>query len=88
MVGCPASRSDPAGEAGLQSSNPIPNVQKQAIVAGRETVMLLTAGERISMALLAMAIKSLGQEARFYTGSQAGLSTDARHGSRQQLIEN
>ena len=34
------------------------------IAAGRETVMLLTAGERISMALLAMAIKSLGQEAR------------------------
>jgi aspartate kinase len=43
--------------------------------------MLLTAGERISMALLAMAIKSMGQEARSYTGSQAGLSTDAKHGS-------
>jgi aspartate kinase len=43
--------------------------------------MLLTAGERISMALLAMAIKSLGQEARSYTGSQAGLMTDAKHGS-------
>jgi aspartate kinase len=49
--------------------------------SGRELDMLLTAGERISMALLAMAIKSLGQEARSYTGSQAGLMTDAKHGS-------
>jgi aspartate kinase len=43
--------------------------------------MLLTSGERISMALLAMAIKSLGHEARSYTGSQAGMITDARHGA-------
>ena len=43
--------------------------------------MLLTAGERISMALLAMAIKAMGHEARSYTGSQAGMITDARHGS-------
>jgi aspartate kinase len=43
--------------------------------------MLLTAGERISMALLAMAIKSYGVEARSYTGSQAGMITDAQHGS-------
>ena len=49
--------------------------------AGRELDMLLTAGERISMALLAMAIKSLGVEARSYTGSQAGMITDAQHGS-------
>lgn len=42
--------------------------------------MLLTAGERISMALLAMAIKSLGVEASSYTGSQAGMLTDAQHG--------
>ncbi len=55
--------------------------QVAPIATGRELDMLLTAGERISMALLAMAIKSLGQEARSYTGSQAGLSTDARHGS-------
>ena len=48
--------------------------------AGRELDMLLTAGERISMALLAMAIKSLGVEARSYTGSQAGMITDAQHG--------
>lgn len=48
---------------------------------GRELDMLLTAGERISMALLAMAIRSLGVEARSYTGSQAGMVTDAQHGS-------
>lgn len=50
------------------------------IPAGRELDMLLTAGERISMALLAMAIKSLGVEASSYTGSQAGMLTDAQHG--------
>ncbi len=42
--------------------------------------MLLTAGERISMAVLAMAINDLGFEARSYTGSQAGLITDSTHG--------
>ena len=47
----------------------------------REMDMLLTTGERISMALLAMAIKSMGYEARSYTGSQAGMITDAQHGS-------
>jgi aspartate kinase len=47
----------------------------------REMDMLLTTGERISMALLAMAIKTLGFEARSYTGSQAGMITDARHGA-------
>jgi aspartate kinase len=47
----------------------------------RELDMLLTAGERISMALLAMAIKSQGQDARSFTGSQAGMITDAHHGS-------
>lgn len=47
----------------------------------REMDMLLTTGERISMALLAMAIKSLGQEARSFTGSQAGMMTDAQHGA-------
>jgi len=51
------------------------------VPSGRELDMLLTAGERISMALLAMAIKSLGIEARSYTGSQAGMITDAQHGS-------
>ena len=47
----------------------------------RELDMLLTTGERISMALLAMAIKSLGHEARSYTGSQAGMMTTAQHGA-------
>jgi len=47
---------------------------------GRELDMLLTAGERISMAVLAMAINDLGVEARSYTGSQAGLITDSTHG--------
>ncbi|MGV8970267.1 MAG: aspartate kinase [Microbacteriaceae bacterium] len=51
------------------------------VPSGRELDMLLSAGERISMALLAMAIKGLGLEARSYTGSQAGMITDARHGS-------
>jgi len=48
--------------------------------AARELDMLLTAGERISMAVLAMAIHDLGVEARSYTGSQAGLITDSVHG--------
>ncbi|HEV7207648.1 MAG TPA: aspartate kinase [Mycobacteriales bacterium] len=47
---------------------------------GRELDMLLTAGERISMALLAMAIAALGHEARSFTGSQAGIITDSSHG--------
>jgi aspartate kinase len=46
----------------------------------RELDMLLTAGERISMAVLAMAITDLGVEARSFTGSQAGVITDAAHG--------
>ncbi|CAN5199975.1 aspartate kinase [soil metagenome] len=55
--------------------------QVTPIPDARELDMLLTTGERISMALLAMAIKSMGVEARSYTGSQAGMITDARHGS-------
>jgi aspartate kinase len=51
------------------------------VPSGRELDMLLSAGERISMALLAMAIKGLGIEARSYTGSQAGMITDAQHGA-------
>ncbi len=47
---------------------------------GRELDMLLTAGERISMALLAMAIANLGHTARSFTGSQAGVITDSAHG--------
>ncbi len=51
------------------------------VPAPREMDMLLTAGERISMALVAMAIRSLGHDARSFTGSQAGMITDAKHGS-------
>src|SRR5829696_10219230 len=47
---------------------------------GRELDMLLTAGERISMALLAMAIHGAGVDARSFTGSQAGVITDSVHG--------
>jgi len=54
--------------------------QISPLPAGRELDMLLTAGERISMALLAMAIGNLGQEARSFTGSQAGVITDSAHG--------
>ena len=46
----------------------------------REMDMLLTAGERMSMALVSMAISNLGHSARSYTGSQAGVITDAQHG--------
>ncbi|ANH37964.1 Aspartokinase [Nocardioides dokdonensis FR1436] len=46
----------------------------------RELDMLLTAGERISMALVAMAISDLGYSARSFTGSQAGVITDSVHG--------
>jgi aspartate kinase len=52
----------------------------------RELDMLLTSGERISMALLAMAIANLGFEARSFTGSQAGVITDSVHG-RARIID-
>lgn len=47
----------------------------------REMDMLLTSGERISNALVAMAIHSLGAEARSFTGSQAGVVTTGVHGN-------
>jgi aspartate kinase len=53
---------------------------------GRELDMLLTAGERISMALLAMAIHGAGVDARSFTGSQAGVITDSVHG-RARIID-
>ena len=52
----------------------------------RELDMLLTAGERISMALVAMAISDLGYTARSFTGSQAGVITDSAHG-RAKIID-
>ena len=52
----------------------------------RELDILLTAGERISMSLLAMAITKLGVKAKSFTGQQAGLLTDAVHG-RAQIVD-
>jgi aspartate kinase len=54
--------------------------QVSPVPPARELDMLLTAGERISMAVLAMAIANLGFEARSFTGSQAGVITDSTHG--------
>lgn len=56
-----------------EAVNPVP--------PAREMDMLLTAGERISNALVAMAIESLGAEAQSFTGSQAGVLTTERHGN-------
>ena len=52
----------------------------------RELDMLLTSGERISMALVAMAIAALGHTAKSFTGSQAGVITDSAHG-RAKIID-
>jgi aspartate kinase len=52
----------------------------------RELDMLLSCGERISMALLSMAIAELGQEAISFTGSQSGIMTNDRH-SGARIIE-
>ncbi len=54
----------------------------------RELDMLLTAGERISNALMAMAIHALGAHARSFTGSQAGMITTAKHGNARILQVN
>src|ERR687895_2139268 len=55
--------------------------QVSPLPPGRELDMLLTSGERISMALLAMAIANLGLEAQSFTGSQAGVITTSAHGN-------
>jgi len=60
--------------------------QVSPLPPARELDMLLTAGERISMALLAMAIANLGMQARSFTGSQAGVITDGAHG-RARIID-
>jgi len=52
----------------------------------RELDMLLTAGERIAMSLLAIAINARGCRAASYTGSQAGIITDTQHG-RAKIVE-
>ena len=59
------------------SVNPVP--------PQRELDMLLTAGERISNALVAMAVDSLGAKAQSFTGSQAGVLTTERHGNARIL---
>ncbi len=52
----------------------------------REMDILLTAGERISMSLLSMAINNLGVKAKSFTGQQAGVITDAVHG-RAHIVD-
>ncbi|HEY8215561.1 MAG TPA: aspartate kinase [Acidimicrobiia bacterium] len=56
-----------------------------AAPSGREMDMLLTAGERISIALLCMAIIDRGEHAVSFTGSQAGIVTDTSHGRAKIL---
>jgi aspartate kinase len=56
------------------------SVSNDPYAAAREMDMLLTSGERISMALLAIAINSLGAKSRSFTGSQAGIMTSNKHG--------
>ncbi|MBA3268550.1 MAG: aspartate kinase, partial [Acidimicrobiia bacterium] len=53
---------------------------------GRELDMLQTAGERISMALLCIAVWDRGVPATSFTGSQAGIVTDSAHG-RAKILE-
>jgi aspartate kinase len=57
-----------------------------SVQPAREVDMLLSAGERISMSLLCMALAGLGVEATSFTGSQAGIITDAVH-SRAKILE-
>ena len=52
---------------------------------GRELDMLLTTGERVSMALLCMALADIGIEAMSFTGSQVGIITDTSHGKAKIL---
>jgi aspartate kinase len=59
--------------------------QISAVPHERELDMLLSAGERISMALLSMAIMELGRSAISFTGSQAGIVTDTSHGKARIL---
>src|SRR5512141_1820890 len=52
----------------------------------RELDMLLTAGERIAMSLLGIALNARGCRAASYTGSQAGIITDTQHG-KAKIVE-
>src|SRR2546430_9983328 len=60
-------------------------LQVNPVPPEREMDMLLTAGERISNSLVAMAISALGAQARSFTGSQAGVITDSTHGRARIL---
>ncbi len=60
--------------------------QVSATRPGREMDMLITAGERKSMALLSMALHDLGVPADSFTGSQAGVVTDTEH-TRAKIID-
>jgi aspartate kinase len=57
-----------------------------SVTPGRELDMLLTAGERITMSLLCMALAELGVEAASFTGSQAGIITDTAH-TKAKIVE-
>ncbi|MGD0894713.1 MAG: aspartate kinase [Acidimicrobiales bacterium] len=57
-----------------------------SVTPGRELDMLLTAGERITMSLLCMALAELGVEAASFTGSQAGIITDTTH-TKAKILE-
>ena len=57
-----------------------------SVQPGRELDMLLTAGERISMSLVAMALAELGVPAASFTGSQAGIITDTSH-TKARILE-
>ncbi|HEV3449957.1 MAG TPA: aspartate kinase [Acidimicrobiia bacterium] len=61
-------------------------MEVSATPSARELDMLLTAGERISIALLCMAIIDRGEHAVSFTGSQAGILTDTSHG-RAKIVE-
>ena len=54
----------------------------------RELDMLLTAGERISMSLLSLALQNEGLESISFTGSQSGIITDNKHGNARILNVN
>ncbi len=60
--------------------------QVTPVPPARELDILLSSGERISMALLAMAVRTLGIDARAYSGTQAGMQTDSHHG-RARIVD-
>ena len=73
-----------AGLSAVVSGSPVTILVPRPIHP-RELDMLLTAGERVTMALVAMAIEDLGVPATSFTGSQAGILTTGRHGQAEIL---